>query len=69
MVDIASIERGGCPPGWACGWRARTSARQRHLQWMADKVEGNLLAAHQEIQKLGLLYPEASWPRGRGAPC
>ncbi len=25
---------------------------------MADKVEGNLLAAHQEIQKLGLLYPE-----------
>src|SRR5690606_30219804 len=28
------------------------------LQWMADKVEGNLLAAHQEIQKLALLYPE-----------
>src|SRR3546814_16338098 len=25
---------------------------------MADKVEGNLLAAHQEIQKLALLYPE-----------
>ena len=23
-----------------------------------DRVEGNLLAAHQEIQKLGLLYPE-----------
>ncbi|RYF56240.1 MAG: DNA polymerase III subunit delta, partial [Comamonadaceae bacterium] len=28
------------------------------LQWMADKVEGNLLAAHQEIQKLALLFPE-----------
>lgn len=27
------------------------------LQWLADKVEGNLLAAHQEIQKLSMLYP------------
>ncbi|MCH9691889.1 MAG: DNA polymerase III subunit delta, partial [Gammaproteobacteria bacterium] len=27
------------------------------LQFFADKVEGNLLAAHQEIQKIGLLYP------------
>jgi DNA polymerase-3 subunit delta len=27
------------------------------LQFFADRVEGNLLAAHQEIQKLGLLYP------------
>ena len=27
------------------------------LDWMADHVEGNLLAAHQEILKLGLLYP------------
>ncbi|MGO4328831.1 DNA polymerase III subunit delta [Cupriavidus sp. 2TAF22] len=30
---------------------------RRALQFVADKVEGNLLAAHQEIQKLGLLYP------------
>jgi len=30
---------------------------QRTLQFMADRVEGNLLAAHQEIQKLALLYP------------
>ena len=29
---------------------------QRSLQFFADRVEGNLLAAHQEIQKLGLLY-------------
>lgn len=27
------------------------------LAFMAHQVEGNLLAAHQEIQKLGLLYP------------
>jgi DNA polymerase-3 subunit delta len=31
---------------------------QRSLQFFADRVEGNLLAAHQEIQKLALLYPE-----------
>ena len=31
---------------------------QRTLQFFADRVEGNLLAAHQEIQKLGLLYPQ-----------
>ncbi|MFM7025851.1 MAG: DNA polymerase III subunit delta [Limnohabitans sp.] len=30
---------------------------QRTLQFFADRVEGNLLAAHQEISKLGLLYP------------
>ncbi len=27
------------------------------LQMIADRVEGNLMAAHQEIQKLGLLLP------------
>jgi DNA polymerase-3 subunit delta len=32
-------------------------AGQRTLQFFADRVEGNLLAAHQEIQKLGLLFP------------
>ena len=32
---------------------------QRTLQFFADRVEGNLLAAHQEIQKLALLYPPA----------
>ena len=31
---------------------------QRTLAFFADRVEGNLLAAHQEVQKLGLLYPE-----------
>ena len=32
---------------------------QRTLQFFSDRVEGNLLAAHQEIQKLGLLYGTA----------
>jgi len=30
------------------------------LDFIAHQVEGNLLAAHQEIQKLGLLYPEGA---------
>lgn len=30
---------------------------QRILGFLADRVEGNLLAAHQEIQKLALLHP------------
>jgi DNA polymerase-3 subunit delta len=29
---------------------------QRTLQFFADRVEGNLLAAHQEVQKLALLF-------------
>ena len=45
----------------ACSNRADGSQpakkSQRTLQFFADRVEGNLLAAHQEIQKLGLLYP------------
>lgn len=28
------------------------------LNWIVDRVEGNLFAAHQEIIKLGLMYPE-----------
>jgi len=30
----------------------------RTLAFFADRVEGNLLAAHQELQKLALLYPQ-----------
>ena len=36
---------------------ASGSAGQQALAFFADRVEGNLLAAHQEIQKLALLYP------------
>ncbi|MCX2863981.1 DNA polymerase III subunit delta [Paucibacter sp. PLA-PC-4] len=31
---------------------------QRTLSFFADRVEGNLLAAHQELQKLALLHPK-----------
>jgi DNA polymerase-3 subunit delta len=48
-----------CRAGWARDWRRRSKAPNREcLDFIADRVEGNLLAAHQEIQKLALLYPE-----------
>src|SRR5205814_2145454 len=33
------------------------------LEFLADRVEGNLLAAHQEVQKLALLAPEGELSR------
>ena len=46
-------------PGWLAGRlrRQQQSADLESLKFIAERVEGNLLAAHQEIQKLGLLYP------------
>lgn len=47
-------------PGWLAGRlkRQNQTAPREALDFIATHVEGNLLAAHQEIQKLGLLYPE-----------
>lgn len=47
-------------PAWIAGRlkRQNQSAPRAALDFIATHVEGNLLAAHQEIQKLGLLYPE-----------
>lgn len=36
------------------------SAPSDVLQQMAERMEGNLLAAHQEIEKLALLYPQGA---------
>ncbi|GAB3441237.1 DNA polymerase III subunit delta [Massilia solisilvae] len=56
-VEIPNVERAQLP-GWI-GMRLSQqgqSADRTSLDFIADRVEGNLLAAHQEIQKLGLLY-------------
>lgn len=37
--------------------KQQQSADETARRFIAEQVEGNLLAAHQEIQKLGLLYP------------
>jgi DNA polymerase III subunit delta len=57
-IDIPLVERAQLP-GWI-GTRLAAqgqSADRASLDFIADRVEGNLLAAHQEIQKLALLHP------------
>lgn len=46
-------------PAWIAGRLKRQgqSADGNTLTFLAERVEGNLLAAHQEIQKLALLFP------------
>jgi DNA polymerase-3 subunit delta len=58
VITLPEVNRAALPD-WV---GQRLAAQQQHMgdqatQWLADRVEGNLLAAHQEIQKLGLLYP------------
>jgi DNA polymerase-3 subunit delta len=57
-IDIPLVERAQLP-GWISQRLARQgqSADRQSLDFIADRVEGNLLAAHQEIQKLALLHP------------
>ena len=62
-IQVDPIERAALPQ-WIAQRLALQGQRvkpgdegQRTLQFFADRVEGNLLAAHQEIQKLALLYP------------
>ncbi|EJN07904.1 DNA polymerase III subunit delta [Herbaspirillum sp. YR522] len=57
-IDIPLVERTQLP-GWIGNRLAAQdqNADRACLDFIADRVEGNLLAAHQEIQKLGLLYP------------
>lgn len=62
-VRVEPVDRKALPQ-WiaqrlqAQGQRVAAGAEgQRTLAFFADRVEGNLLAAHQEIQKLALLHP------------
>jgi len=62
-MEFQPVERGALPQ-WIAQRLAQHGQRvvageegQRTLQFFADRVEGNLLAAHQEIQKLALLHP------------
>ena len=57
-IDIPMVDRAHLP-AWI-GMRLaaqQQSADKQSVEFIADRVEGNLLAAHQEIQKLGLLHP------------
>ena len=58
VIEAKAIERAAIP-----GWMERRLAKQgllaerAALEFLADRVEGNLLAAQQEIDKLALLLP------------
>jgi DNA polymerase-3 subunit delta len=58
-VDVPKVERAELSR-----WLTQRLARQKQhagseaLEFIADRVEGNLLAAQQELAKLALLYPE-----------
>ena len=60
-LDIPLIER-----AQLSAWIVRElklqgqTAEREAVEFIADRVEGNLLAAYQEIQKLGLLYPSGA---------
>lgn len=59
VVDVYPLDRSRIP-----AWIAARLARQKQsapaqvLEFLAERVEGNLLAAHQELQKLALLAPQ-----------
>ena len=59
MVEARAVTRDELPE-----WLAERLARQGQkagvetLEWLADRVEGNLLAARQEVEKLALLLPQ-----------
>lgn len=63
VVRVETLERKALPM-WLGQRLGRQNQRvrageegQRTLAFFADRIEGNLLAAHQELQKLALLYP------------
>ena len=62
-IQVLPVER-RLLPAWLAQRLASQGQRvaegelgQQTLAFFADRVEGNLLAAHQELQKLALLYP------------
>ena len=58
MVEAVQVKREKLPAWLANRLKAQDqSADSATLDFIADKVEGNLLAAYQEVQKLALLFP------------
>src|SRR5258706_15934313 len=63
VVDVYPLDRARLA-GWIGERLARPKQRapREVLEFLAERVEGNLLAAHQELQKLALLAPEGELP-------
>ncbi|MDD4977959.1 MAG: DNA polymerase III subunit delta [Gallionella sp.] len=58
VVQADDISRNALP-NWLAGRLKRQgqSAEPATMEFLADRSEGNLLAAYQEVQKLALIYP------------
>ncbi len=58
MIEAKAVTRDELPE-WLADRLSRQDQRAsvETLEWLADRVEGNLLAAKQEVEKLGLLLP------------
>lgn len=63
VVPVYPVERAQLPR-WIAQRLAESGQRadEATLAFLAERVEGNLLAAHQEIRKLALLFPEGELP-------
>ena len=59
IIEVQPVTRAQLPE-WISQRMARQGQSASHevLEFLADRVEGNLLAAHQEVQKLALLAPQ-----------
>ena len=66
VVDVYPVERARLPDwiGARLAWQGQRAAPEA-LGYLADRVEGNLLAAYQEVQKLGLLLPKGELSAGQ----
>lgn len=58
VIEAKSVSRKALPD-WLAGRLGvqNQQADRETLEFIAERVEGNLLAAHQEVQKLALLFP------------
>ena len=57
-IEAKLVARQALPEWLAARLRAQNQEVDKEtLDFIADRVEGNLLAAHQEVQKLALLFP------------
>lgn len=58
LIELKEVTPSQLPQWLAARLKAQNqSTDAATLTFIAHQVEGNLLAAHQEVQKLGLLYP------------
>jgi DNA polymerase-3 subunit delta len=63
LIELKEVAPNQLPQWLAARLKAQNqSTDAATLAFIAHQVEGNLLAAHQEVQKLGLLYPAGEIP-------